>query len=249
VTPPAHALTGALAGTLVAYALPGDPDRRLPLVAWVTVGAVAPDVDALSLLFDHATYFGAAWYSHRAFFHSIAGCAFMAFLLPALLRALRGALGTRSGTGRAGRRAASLAVFAGGLIHLAGDLPTPPGSWAGLPLFFPLPERFGGWSHLGWVNAVLLCLLAAAALAAGTLAAARSLAPPRLRPWLRGAVVGVAALALGWTIWFAAVSRYEDFDQWRRWQARFVPLVWIDAVHALGRPAGVFWNREVIPLR
>jgi membrane-bound metal-dependent hydrolase YbcI (DUF457 family) len=249
LTPPAHALSGALAGTLAAYAWPGEPERRLPLVAWVTVGAIAPDLDAISLLFDHRVYFGLAWYSHRGFLHSIAGCALMALLLPALFGALRRRLagaGPRPPSSRGGAR---LAVFAGGLIHLAGDLPTPPGPWAGLPLLFPLSPRFGGWSHLGWVNALLLLLMGTAALAAGALAAARHLAPRALRPWLRAGVLGVTGLALAAVVWFATVSRYRDFDQWRRWQARFVPLVWIDAVHDLGRPAAVLWDREVIRLR
>jgi len=252
VTPPEHALTGALAGALLAYGLPGEPELRLPRVAWLTAGAVVPDLDALSLLFSHSSYFGAAWYSHRGFLHSIAGCALLALLLPALVRALRSRVGAAPPAGRPPLAVAASAVFVGGLVHLAGDLPTPPGPWAGIPLFFPLTPlavRFGGWSHLGWVNAALLYLLGAAVLAAGTLAAARSVAPPRVRPWLRAGVVGVAALALGGTVWFAAISRYEDFDQWRLWQARFIPLVWIDAVDDLGRPASVFWDREVLPLR
>ncbi len=250
MTPPEHVLTGVLAGTLLVYGLPGEPERRLPLVAWVAIGALAPDVDALSLLFSHATYFGSAWYSHRAFFHSIAGCAVLAAVLgvalPALLGSLRSATRLPPPARPVSTLSVVLALFTGGLVHLAGDLPTPPGPWSGIPLLFPLTARFGGWSHLGWVNAALIYLLGAAALAAAALAAARTLAPAELRPWLRAGVAGVAALALGGAIWFASISRYEDFAQWRRWQARFIPLVWIDALHDLGRPASVFWDREVL---
>ncbi|MDP3937743.1 MAG: metal-dependent hydrolase, partial [Deltaproteobacteria bacterium] len=169
MTPPEHALTGALAGTLLVYGLPGEPERRLSLVAWVALGALAPDVDALSLLFSHATYFGSAWYSHRVFFHSLAGCAVLAAVLGVALPALFASLRTTSPIRPPARPVPSvarvLALFAGGLVHLAGDLPTPPGPWSGIPLLFPLPGRFGGWSHLGWVNAVLIYLLGAAALA------------------------------------------------------------------------------------
>ncbi|MDP3938965.1 MAG: hypothetical protein Q8R92_12645, partial [Deltaproteobacteria bacterium] len=85
-----------------------------------------------------------------------------------------------------------------------------------------------------------------AALAAAALAAARMIAPAALRPLLRAGVAGIAALALGGAIWFASISRYEDLGQWRRWQARFIPLVWIDALHDLGRPASVLWDGEVM---
>ncbi len=249
MTPPEHALTGALAATLAAAAWPGAIRGRGRWVAWATAGALAPDLDALSLLFSHTTYFGFAWYAHRAFLHSLAGCAALAMLMPALLAA--------AGFGRArdpalrarAVRTGAMSAFAGGLIHLVGDLPTPPGPWGGIPLFFPLPARFGGWSHLGWVNAALFYLLGAAALAAGALAAAHSLSPRAGRPWLRASLAGVAGLALAGTVWFTSISRYEGPAQWRLWQARFIPVVWIDALHDAGRGATVFWEREILSVR
>jgi hypothetical protein len=141
-----------------------------------------------------------------------------------------------------------MAAFGGGVIHLAGDLPTPPDPWGGIPLFFPLAARFGGWSHLGWVNEALFYLLGAAALAAGALAAAHHLSPPAGKPWLRAALAAVAGLALVGTVWFASISHYEGPAQWRSWQARFIPVVWIDALHGVERGAAVLWEREVLSL-
>lgn len=246
MTPIEHTLCGALAGSLVAYGCPGPPRGRHHWIAWAAVGAAAPDLDAISLLFSHATYFGKAWYSHRAFLHSIAGALFLAMLLPALYAAFR-----RGGsTTQEGRRrwlySSAAALFGGALIHLLGDLPTPPGPWDGLPLFFPLPFRVGGWSHIGWVNAALIYLLAAAALAVAALAAAYRLAPPAIAPWVRGTLVGVTVLAFAGTLWFGGISTYRDPEQWRLWQARFIPIVWIDMLHGAGRSAAVLWEREVL---
>ena len=84
MSPAEHALCGALAGTLAACAAPGPLRGRGRWVLWTAAGALAPDLDAASLLFSHAIYFGGAWYSHRQFLHSILGCAFLALLLPAL---------------------------------------------------------------------------------------------------------------------------------------------------------------------
>ncbi len=246
MSPPGHALSGLLAVTAAVYALPGTPEGRHRLILWAVFGSLAPDIDAVSLLFSHDTYFGLAWYSHRGFLHSLAGCALVAMLFPRILHSLRSRGSRGVPPGGASLRASALATFAGGLVHLIGDLPTPPGSWGGLPLFFPLPLRVGGWSHIGWINAALLYLLGAGALAAGALAAAHHRAPPAYRPWLRGCVIGVSGLALAGTLWFSAISRYEGTLQWRAWQARFIPVVWIDALHELGRPTGVFWEREVL---
>jgi membrane-bound metal-dependent hydrolase YbcI (DUF457 family) len=259
MSPAEHALCGALAGTLAACTAPGPLRGRGPWVFWTTAGALAPDLDAVSLLFSHAIYFGDAWYSHRQFLHSILGCAFLAVLLPSLasfarrtgslarLAPHRGLKSARAPTAReTSGKVAARAVFAGGLLHLLGDLPTPPGPWGGLPIFFPLGMRAGGWSRIGWINAALVYLLSAAALAAGALLAARVRAPSRWRPRLRAGAGGVAALALAGAVGFAAASRYESFAQWRAWQARFVPAAWIDALHHSGRWAAVFWEREVL---
>jgi membrane-bound metal-dependent hydrolase YbcI (DUF457 family) len=245
MSPVEHALTGMLASTLAASAWPGPLRGRGRWIAWTTIGAMAPDLDALSLLFSHRIYFGSAWYSHRQFLHSIFGCAFLAMLLPALVTAL-------GNPGRDERArilgVGSRAVFAGGLIHLLGDLPTPPGPWGGLPLFFPLPIRVGGWGHLGWVNAVIFYFLAAAALAVAGLTVARRAVSGAARGWLRGAAAAVAAVALVGTVWFAAISRYEGFNQWRAWQSRFIPAIWVDGFYHAGRFAAVFWEREVVRL-
>ena len=245
MSPVEHALTGALAGTIAVCAWPGPLRGRGRWIAWTTIGALAPDLDSISLLFSHRIYFGSAWYSHRQFLHSILGCAFLAMLIPSLAATLFGR--RMDGAARAGfLRVASRALFAGGMVHLAGDLPTPPGPWGGLPVFFPLGIRLGGWSRIGWVNAALAILLGTAVLAAAALLLAHALAPDRARPWLRAGAAAVSALALAATVWFGAVSHYENFTQWRAWQARFVPAIWIDAIHHTGRFAAVFWQREVL---
>jgi membrane-bound metal-dependent hydrolase YbcI (DUF457 family) len=245
LSPVEHALTGALAGTIAACAWPGPLRRRGRWIAWTTIGALAPDLDSVSLLFSHRVYFGSAWYSHRQFLHSILGCAFLAMLIPSMAAAIFARRLDRV-TRAAFLRVASRALFAGGMVHLAGDLPTPPGPWGGMPVFFPLGVREGGWSRIGWYNAVLIYLLGTAALAAGALLLAYALAPDRARPWLRAGAAVVAVLALATTVWFGAVSRYENLPQWRAWQARFVPAIWIDALHHSGRFAAVFWQREVL---
>ena len=245
MSPVEHALSGVLASSLAASAWPGPLRDRGRWVLWTTIGVLCPDLDAVTLLFNHNVYFGSAWYSHRQFLHSILGCAFLAMLLPSVVTVVRRRDAPIEECARI-LKIRARAIFAGGLLHLLSDLPTPPGPWDGLPIFFPLAFRAGGWSHLGWVNAALFYFLASAALAVGGLAIAHRSAPAAARAWLRGAAGAVAAMAIGGTVWFIGVSHYESFDQWRAWQSRFIPVLWVDGFYHTGRYAAVLWQREVL---
>ena len=58
----------------------------------------------------------------------------------------------------------TLLLFLGTILHLLADMPTPAGSWKGLPVLFPLPYRFGGWGWIWWHNPYLINLLVWASL-------------------------------------------------------------------------------------
>ena len=73
MTPYSHAYCGLAAGYLLAPALePLGIRRRLAVLA-TTLGALAPDVDAIWLFIKKANYSSRAWYGHHGATHSLAG--------------------------------------------------------------------------------------------------------------------------------------------------------------------------------
>ncbi len=144
MSPPEHFLFGALAVTVV-YAAQGKHGLR----RWVSccmltgIAAIAPDLDSGVRAYGSND----AWIGHRGWTHSI------------LFAALFGIAMAMAGR-FAARRLLSPALFffcsfLGVCLHILGDMPTPGGSWGGLPIFFPHPARFGGWSKIGWYDPVL----------------------------------------------------------------------------------------------
>ncbi len=170
-----HIFSGAAAGTVVAALAGGKPVRRLGIVAAGALGGALPDIDAISAWsgFDSTLgrllglentgqhiYAGKFWYSHHAFFHSLAAALLMAVLLGVLSYIFsrnRGALDTwfKSHAAVAG------AFVAGYAMHLLGDLPTPASAWGGIRFLWPSHAYVGGTGHIWWWNNYDLFLLAA----------------------------------------------------------------------------------------
>lgn len=162
MSPPEHFLFGALAGSAVYAAQEQTGLRRWPGCCMITgLGSLAPDLDS----WVHAYGSNDAWIGHRGWTHSI-----LFATLFGIAMALVGRAAARKVTGPF---LSFLCGFLGVCLHILGDMPTPAGSWGGLPVFFPHPARFGGFSKIGWYDPVLfwktsvffvlssLCVLAA----------------------------------------------------------------------------------------
>lgn len=205
------------------------PERSL---AWAFFfGAMLPDSDAVMILFGSDYYFSADWFGHRRASHSVLGT-----LLLALFAALPMARWhARRGTAVFRVAYASLvpAFWAGGLLHLVGDVVTPRRP---LPLFWPVDFEYGALSHIGWFSPYLLWLfLAAIAIDVAVRFSARwggQGSPPRrqggLAGWRAGAVWGVYAFTAWRWIDYLVESRYESNEQWWAYQHSLLPASLVD---------------------
>ena len=221
------------------------PERGLALAFFL--GAMLPDSDAVTNLLGGAYYFSDAWYGHRQASHSILGTLVLA-LVAALPLARRHA---RHGIPfRGGYAALVMAFWAGGLLHMAGDVFT---LRRPLPVFWPLDMEFGALGHIGWFSPYLLWLfLAAIALDLAGRFTARFAAQfserPGARPahggrfagWRAGVTWGMYAFAAWRWAAFLVQSRYESNAQWWAYQHSLLPAALVDPL-AEGVSAAWIW--------
>jgi membrane-bound metal-dependent hydrolase YbcI (DUF457 family) len=232
-----HGFSGYVCGRVAMPVLRRYAPVSERVMGWAFfLGAMLPDGDVLTrIVAGRGDYFGRAWYSHRQITHSVLGTLLLALLAGAVLFAP--AVWRRQGPPTADDGGAGGAVatwrryawvvgclWAGGLLHLLGDLVTP---GRPLPLFWPLPQSYGGWSHIGWFSPYLLWMFVAVlgvdwlvrALPLESLALGRA----RWRPWVGAGVwLLYAATALRW-LHYLTVSRYESSAQWAAYQHSLLP--------------------------
>ncbi len=165
-----HALSGAVIATGVASVGNSGLLYRIGLVAAGIWGGILPDLDAISMWshFDatFGRFFGLAhsgraiygaklWYSHHAFFHSIAASILFGLLFLCTFY-LISRLQTRHTLSLLEYFKVNVTLFTafvfGYWAHLAGDLPTPASVWGGMNLFWPLPGYIGGYGKTWWWN-------------------------------------------------------------------------------------------------
>lgn len=213
-----HGLSGYVCGRVLMPAL----RRRAPLseraLGWAFfLGAMMPDLDILGkLVGGRAFYFSGAWYGHRGASHSLLGTLILALVLAALLyRPL-----TRGGAGGPRPYLWAVAAFwAGGILHLFGDVFTPARP---LALFWPHPFRYGALARIGWFTPYLSWLfLATVAVGWMLLAAARR--RPAHRAWLVSAVWGLNLVAAYRWVQFLVTSEYQSRGQWSDLQRALLP--------------------------
>jgi hypothetical protein len=168
-----HIFSGAAAATVIAAASPGRPRKRLGAVAAGAFGGMLPDIDAISMWSRFDGTFGRLfglehsgseiygmklWYSHHAFFHSLAAGVLLALLFGLTAYVLR-----RKGTLKTFFRANYIfpaAFVAGYAAHLTGDLPTPASVWGGIEMFWPSNAYVGGSGKIWWWNNYDIFLIA-----------------------------------------------------------------------------------------
>jgi membrane-bound metal-dependent hydrolase YbcI (DUF457 family) len=228
-----HGFSGYIVGQVVLPLV----RRRAPvppaaLSAALFLGAMAPDLDIVTrVLAGRAAYFSDAWYGHRGVSHSVLGTLLLGLALAAVLSAWRPA---RQG-GRLCYAWLAGCAWAGGLLHVLGDLFTPRRP---MPVLWPLPERFGALSHIGWFSPYLLWLFVVT-IALGW--AARWLLPRMTGPrWASAAVWPLYALASYRWVQYMLVSRYESAEQWDAYQEALLPRVMIVPLSAAVRSAWVW---------
>jgi membrane-bound metal-dependent hydrolase YbcI (DUF457 family) len=228
-----HGFSGYIVGQVVLpFVRRRAPVPKATLSAAFFLGAMAPDLDVFTRgLAGRAAYFSDAWYGHRGASHSVLGTLLLALAVAALLSAWQPA---RRG-GRLGFAWLAGCAWAGGLLHILGDLFTPRRP---MPVLWPLAERFGALSHIGWFSPYLLWLFVVT-IALGW--AARWLLPRLTGPrWASAAVWALYALASYRWVQYMLVSRYESAEQWQAYQEALLPQVMIVPLSAAVRSAWVW---------
>jgi membrane-bound metal-dependent hydrolase YbcI (DUF457 family) len=229
------------------------------------IGAVIPDIDGLSLLFDHAAYFGNKWYSHHMFFHSIAGALLMSVIVSSIYcfsaefhRRIRSRvrddkpLAERIFSPAAG---AGIVFFLAYIAHLFGDMVCPPGPWNGIALFWPFADTAGGWGRIYWHNWYFIYLsivfippFAVLAVSAGIFSASTNRITRRTGKFIRAATVFLS-LNFAWTLCsFIATHSYAEsgFAKWDALQRSHVPSAYLRLGDKCLGKAGVLWKKEIL---
>ncbi len=260
MSPPSHALMGlvlANAAYVAVNARPGNASRPrvgyLGLAVALVFGSIMPDLDSISRFWGtyHSTN---VFIGHRGVTHSLLGVTAMAAVFAAALVGLRSAaafafraIGSGSGRDRVFGRSSSYrllfaAALAGGVVHLACDLFSPPG-WGGIPVFFPLMKdghfwRIGEWRRIGWFDLEVIYHLILAAFFTAWAAAVFGLARRRgARFVAAGACLLVSIVLTGWLTAYIGASRYEGWSAERRKQAAILAgkPQWFKEVYREGR--------------
>jgi membrane-bound metal-dependent hydrolase YbcI (DUF457 family) len=174
-----HAISGLAVGTTVAGISQKRKIGMLKIIGFSGVGAILPDIDAISMWSKFDSIFGKLfslnysgrtiysmklWYSHHGFFHSITAALLFAFLLGLVFYLFNKKLNNSFSSVLKNNLPVLIGFFAGFLIHLLEDMPTPNGSWGGVRLFFPLKTYIGGSGDIWWWNNYDIFLIAFAVL-------------------------------------------------------------------------------------
>jgi inner membrane protein len=174
-----HTLSGMAIGTVIcSFSRQGFWDRTKIVMA-STIGGAFPDIDAISLWsqfdstigkflhFKHSgrdIYFGKFWYSHHAFFHSLAGAISVGligwFILYLIKNRFREVQLSKIKTALFQRTLGPIGFVSGYTIHLFEDMPTPSGSWGGVNFFWPSEKYIGGTADIWWWNNYDIFLMA-----------------------------------------------------------------------------------------
>lgn len=166
-----HTLSGFAVGTAVASFSKNGFKEKLSIVLLSGLAGALPDIDAVSLwsMFDSTfgkffqlqhsgseIYYSKFWYSHHAFFHSIAASLLFAFLIVLTGYLIATRLKGLNITGLIDfiySKKLALSGFIGGyLIHVIEDMPTPASVWEGVNLLWPAKGYIGGSGDIWWWN-------------------------------------------------------------------------------------------------
>ncbi len=270
MTPISHIGTGAAAGGIVSLLL--NKIFKIPnraVLAAAMAGSILPDIDAVSLLFDHKAYYGKEWYSHHMFGHSLLGA--LAFSIITAVIYLIIAISCR-GVVNLFRKdkiplesrtlrfiGAVIAAYIGCLIHFAGDCPTPPGPWGGIALMWPSTKMYGGWNRIFWHNwyfiylsIYFLVIFIPLQFFTGVLSIIKNYIKIKYLTWgyysIRALSVVFAVMFLGKIFFFIKDHDMNKMglNEWDKLNRSMVPAEYIKKADAYYEKATVFWRTIAI---
>ena len=178
-----HICSGIASATVVAAFAEKQTVKRWQIIAAGAVGGAFPDIDAISMWSRFDTTFGRLfglnhsgqviygekfWYSHHAFFHSIAAAVLSAAvfgLIAYCIYRIRHKTAISLFHYCKKNIFIGIAFIAGYILHLLGDMPTPASAWGGVNLFCPSSGYIGGSGKIWWWNnydiflLIVLCII------------------------------------------------------------------------------------------
>ena len=265
MTPIDHAACGLAAGAIMAPAIKKIfkvPFRSQYIVAMIA--ALFPDIDAASLLFSHAIYYGKEWYSHHFFFHSFAAAGLMSFLFACIY--LCGAITIR-GIRNLTRRdkiplehrvfkffGMFIVSFSCYCVHFLGDLPTPPGPWNGIAMYWPSNQMVGGWSKINWHNWYIIYLSISflvffipTAIVAGIFSSVKSKYAQWISNIIRTATVLLAMHFIYQTYTYIDNNNFKEMGaaKWDSLNRSLIPKEYMKNADEYFGKSTVFWRKEL----
>lgn len=160
-----HALSGTAVAACTSTFVKTIPLQRVKILFVGTLGAILPDLDAISLWSRFDSTFGKLfqlshsgkdiysmklWYSHHAFLHSFLASLFWGVFLILIMFFIT----SKNAKNNFFRTHAIYVItfILGYWVHLLGDLPTPSSAWGGIALWWPFPHYIGGLGKIWWWN-------------------------------------------------------------------------------------------------
>jgi hypothetical protein len=217
--------------------------NKYNIITLVGVGGILPDIDAISVLFDHSIFYSNAWYSHHGAMHSVFGIIPLAMTLSILSLYFK----VNAGLTHIHKILAFnfAMIYLGCIIHQMEDLPSPEGPWGGLLLFWPISnERFGGWSHFWWQNEYLETLFFVAAVYSLLLYHVYTKYFQIKKIAFYALLAGnVGAIYLGSK--FTLTSRYYDHPHWIIYQKKLLGDSIYSAINSFNRAYEMIWTNTI----
>ncbi len=268
MTPVAHCATGLAAGGVVLPFIKNFfKTSYFALIVIFFISALLPDIDGLSIAFNHKVYFGKKWYSHHMFTHSFIGALVLSFIIAVFYYFFATVIqGVRNLFRREKRLlenrgmrflGAWLASFIGCIVHFLGDLPTPPGPWQGIALMWPSTAHYGGWSNIFWHNwyliyasLVFIILFISVQIISAISTTTLSLVQNRYKQLVEYAIQGVSVLVCVIFI-FKVVSFINEHDykqygyhKWNKLNLAKIPKKYAEKTPKLYKDFTIFWRKQ-----
>jgi len=241
-----HFCSGFCVGSILfrfGKGVPGVSTFTFPVL--IGTGAMLPDLDGISIFFDHEVYYGSSWYSHHGALHSLIGIIPLSLILASIITIFW------NRSKRCTPFRSLLLIFAllysGNIIHVIGDLPCPLGPWWGLMMFWPVStHRFGGWSHIWWLNEYLMMVLFIGALSSFVILGIMAKWPSTQSRRLETILILINLSVLFFLIRFIIVSRYIDPIQWQEYQTALLGEPLYTFLKSWNNTIQHIWIREIL---
>lgn len=229
MTPYSHAFTGFAVGFMLAPLTQQGGVSRRQTVILSTLGALAPDIDAIWLFINKANYTSRAWYGHHGATHSILGALLLGSLLAAVFFMIESGISRFLKKDSAGVLQKDVAwkgllimagvACLGALLHLPGDLVTLSGIWGGLPLGWPFVEvRTPALGLLPWRDYFIIIISCAGFLILPLLALLERGPVPRFILSLPAALLAIAIVVF----YLMQLPPYWSAAVWKQQQRELV---------------------------